>query len=154
VAGLVNLLLPRADFYGSPLMVDIALQHAVQAVLDELVEDGDEVGLQAAVIRDGALVADAHNGVADPVSGEPVSAGTLFFAGSTAKGVGRAHSRSGSTFGMVGTNGSAAYADIDTGVAIALMRNRFAPDFTAIARLDDIVAKAYPPPANPEDRNP
>ena len=23
------------------------------------------------------------------------------------------------------------------------------PDFTAIARLDDIVAKAYPPPANP-----
>ncbi len=48
---------------------------------------------------------------------------------------------------MVGTNGSAAYADIDTGVAIALMRNRFSPDFTAIARLDDIVAKAYPPPA-------
>ena len=62
---------------------------------------------------------------------------------------GGARSRSGSTFGMVGTNGSAAYADIDTGVAIALMRNRFSPDFTAIARLDDIVAKAYPPPANP-----
>jgi hypothetical protein len=37
----------------------------------------------------------------------------------------------------------------DTGVAIALMRNGFSPDFTAIARLDDIVAKAYPPPANP-----
>jgi hypothetical protein len=55
---------------------------------------------------------------------------------------------------MVGTNGSAAYADIDTGVATALMRNRFSPDFTAIARLHDIVAKAYPPPANPEDRNP
>ena len=67
---------------------------------------------------------------------------------------GRARSRPGSTFGMVGTNGSAAYADIDTGVAIALMRNRFSPDFTAIARLDDVVAKAYPPPANPEDRTP
>jgi CubicO group peptidase (beta-lactamase class C family) len=65
---------------------------------------------------------------------------------------GGARSRSGSTFGMVGTNGSAAYADIDTGVAVALMRNRFSPDFTAIARLDDIVAEAYPPPTKREDR--
>jgi CubicO group peptidase (beta-lactamase class C family) len=371
-----------------------ALQEAVQALLDELVADGDEVGLQAAVIKDGALVADAQSGLADPVTGEPVSAGTLFFAGSTAKGVlsslvhvlvaagtldydlrlaevwpefaahgkgnvtvrhvlmhqagvpglppdltteqlcdwdhmcalvaaavpwwpagsafgyhaqtfgfllgetlqrrtgarlaallgetlseplavtdelhfavparlldrvarqvppsgrppprpapgsplaralppgaapdaalanrrdvltaqipsfgtmsaraaarvytallghvagsrllsseqlaaaaavaysgrdevmemetswslgyspgrpGAARSRPGSTFGMVGMNGSAAYADIDTGVAIALMRNRFTPDFTAIARLDDIVTHAYPPPANRED---
>jgi CubicO group peptidase (beta-lactamase class C family) len=32
-----------------------------------------------------------------------------------------ARPRSGSTFGMVGMNGSAAYADIDTGVAITLM---------------------------------
>ena len=71
----------------TPMMADIALQHAVQAVLDELVEDGDEVGLQAVVMKDGALVADAQSGVADPASGEPVSAGTLFFAGSTAKGV-------------------------------------------------------------------
>ncbi|HEV7176173.1 MAG TPA: hypothetical protein VGN29_11815 [Solirubrobacteraceae bacterium] len=67
---------------------------------------------------------------------------------------GGARSRSGSTFGMVGTNGSAAYADIDTGVANALMRNRFSRDFTAIASLDDIVAEAYPPPTNPEDRSP
>ncbi len=378
-------------------MADTALQHAVQTLLDELVADGDEVGLQAAVIKDGALAADAQSGSADPVSGEPVSAGTLFFAGSTAKGVlsslvhvlvaagrldydlrlaevwpefaahgkanvtvrhvlthqagvpglppdltteqlcdwdhmcalvaeatpwwppgtafgyhaqtfgfllgetlqrttgarlvtllretlteplavtdelhfavparlldrvarqvaptgppppdpapgsplaramppgaapdaafanrrdvltaqipsfgtmsaraaarlyaallghvggwrllsseqlaaaaavayrgrdevmemeiswslgyspgrpGRVRSRSGSTFGMVGMNGSAAYADIDTGVAIALMRNRFSPDFTAIARLDDAVAEAYPPPASPEERSP
>jgi CubicO group peptidase (beta-lactamase class C family) len=378
-------------------MDDIALQHAVQALLDELVTNGDEVGLQAAVIKDGALVADAQSGIADPVSGQPVSAGTLFFAGSTAKGVlsslvhalvaagrlsydlrlaevwpefaahgkgnvtvrhvlmhqagvpglppdltteqlcdwdhmcalladatpwwpagtafgyhaqtfgfllgetlqrttgarlvsllretvterlavtdelhfavpallldrvarqvapsgpsppgpapgsplaramppgaapdaafanrrdvltaqipsfgtmsaraaarvytallghvagthllsaeqvgaaaavayagrdqvmemeiswslgyspdrpGSARSRPGSTFGMVGMNGSAAYADIDTGVAVALMRNRFSADFTAIARLDDVVAEAYPPPANPEDRGP
>lgn len=67
---------------------------------------------------------------------------------------GGARSRSGSTFGMFGTNVPAAYADIDTGVAIALMRNRFSPDFTLIARLNDIVAKTYPPPANPEDGNP
>ncbi|HEY3943589.1 MAG TPA: hypothetical protein VGL78_00030 [Solirubrobacteraceae bacterium] len=66
---------------------------------------------------------------------------------------GGARSRSGSTFGMVGTNGSAAYADIDTGVAIALMRNRLSPDFTAIARLDDIVAEAYPPPATPRKQD-
>jgi Beta-lactamase len=39
------------------------------------------------VIKDGALVAQGYSGVADPVSGEPVSAGTLFGAGSTAKGV-------------------------------------------------------------------
>jgi hypothetical protein len=42
----------------------------------------------------------------------------------------------------------------DTGVAIALIRNRFSPDFTAIARLDDIVVKAYPRPANPRVRKP
>jgi CubicO group peptidase (beta-lactamase class C family) len=59
-------------------------------------------------------------------------------------------SRPGSTFGMVGSNGSAAYGDIDTGVAVALMRNRFSPDFTAIARLDAIVAEAYPPPLDPK----
>ena len=32
-------------------------------------------------------------------------------------------SRRGSTFGMVGANGSAAYADVDSGLAIAVMRN-------------------------------
>lgn len=64
---------------------------------------------------------------------------------------GRAASRPGSTFGMVGMNGSAAYADIDTGVAVALMRNRFSPDFSAIARLDDIVTQAYPPPPRPHE---
>ena len=63
-----------------------------------------------------------------------------------------AASRPGSTFGMVGTNGSAAYADIDTGVTVALMRNRFSPDFTAITRLDAIVAETYPPP-QPEPRS-
>ena len=68
-------------------MTDITLQHAVQAALDELVAGGGEVGLQAAVIKDGVLVADAQSGVTDPAIGEPVSAGSLFFAGSTAKGV-------------------------------------------------------------------
>lgn len=52
--------------------------------------------------------------------------------------------RPGSTFGMVGMNGSAAYADIDTGVAVAVMRNRFAPgDVTTLAAIDRIVAKTF-----------
>jgi CubicO group peptidase (beta-lactamase class C family) len=49
-------------------------------------------------------------------------------------------SRPGSTFGMVGMNGSAAYADIDTGVAVAVMRNRFGGSFDAVAEIDRIVA--------------
>jgi CubicO group peptidase (beta-lactamase class C family) len=51
-------------------------------------------------------------------------------------------SRPGSTFGMVGMNGSAAYADIDSGVAVAVMRNRFAAgDLTTVERIDNIVAE-------------
>lgn len=43
---------------------------------------------------------------------------------------------------MVGMNGSAAYADIDSGVAVAVMRNRFAAgDLTAAARIDRIIAQ-------------
>ena len=44
------------------------------------------------------------------------------------------------------TNGSAPYADTDTGVAVALMRNRFSPGSEAITGLD---ADAYPPPTTP-----
>jgi CubicO group peptidase (beta-lactamase class C family) len=48
--------------------------------------------------------------------------------------------RPGSTFGMVGMNGSAAYADIDSGVAVAVTRNRFAAgDLTTVARIDRLV---------------
>jgi len=47
---------------------------------------------------------------------------------------------------MVGANGSAAYADIDSGVAVAVMRNRFTPgDMTALTTVDRIVAKAFRP---------
>jgi hypothetical protein len=44
------------------------------------------------------------------------------------------------TFGMVGPNGSAAYADIDSGVAVAVMRNRIVGDFTAVKAIDAVVA--------------
>jgi hypothetical protein len=43
---------------------------------------------------------------------------------------------------MVGVNGSAAYADIGSGAAVAVMRNRFtAGDLTTAARIDKIVAR-------------
>src|SRR4051794_28880582 len=49
-------------------------------------------------------------------------------------------SRPGSTFGMIGSNGSAAYADIDSGVAVAVMRNRIVGDMSAVAAIDRIIA--------------
>ncbi len=57
-------------------------------------------------------------------------------------------SRRGSTFGMVGANGSAAYADIDSGVAVAVMRNGASQgDLTAAARIDRLVARCCREPS-------
>lgn len=54
-------------------------------------------------------------------------------------GVGAA--RRGCAFGMIGGNGSAAYADVGTGISVAVMRNRFAfGDFTTAAQIDRILA--------------
>ncbi len=51
-------------------------------------------------------------------------------------------SRRGSTFGMVGANGSAAYADVDSGLAIAVMRNGPpAGGLAAAARIDRLIAE-------------
>ena len=41
---------------------------------------------------------------------------------------------------MVGMNGSAAYADIDSGVAVAVMRNRFDTDPGLVSEIDRIAA--------------
>jgi CubicO group peptidase (beta-lactamase class C family) len=60
-------------------------------------------------------------------------------------------SRPGSTFGMVGMNGSAAYADIDTAVAVAVMRSRFGTDLTAVSEIDRIVADVCPPGCSQPD---
>jgi hypothetical protein len=47
---------------------------------------------------------------------------------------------------MVGMNGSVAYADIETGVAAAVMRNRFDPtDLSTAAAADDLTADACRP---------
>src|SRR6478752_745857 len=68
-------------------MDDAALAAAIDDLLDELIATGVEVGLQVVVIRDGDTVVDAAVGVADPGTGTPVTADTLFWAASTAKGV-------------------------------------------------------------------
>ena len=51
-------------------------------------------------------------------------------------------SRRGSTFGMVGANGAAAYADIDSGLAVAVMRNGPpAAGLAAVTRIDRLIAE-------------
>jgi CubicO group peptidase (beta-lactamase class C family) len=62
------------------------IQRQVQQAIDELVEAGTERGVQVAVYRDGRQVVDAVAGVADPDSGRPVDAGTVFYNFSILKG--------------------------------------------------------------------
>jgi CubicO group peptidase (beta-lactamase class C family) len=56
-------------------------------VLDTLVAEGPELGLQVAAYQDGMLVVDAWAGVADADSRKPVDGQSLFWASSTGKGV-------------------------------------------------------------------
>ena len=44
---------------------------------------------------------------------------------------------------MVGSNGTAAYAHIDSGLAIAVMRNHMLSDFSAVTAIDDLVTGHY-----------
>ncbi|HYN16655.1 MAG TPA: serine hydrolase domain-containing protein [Actinomycetes bacterium] len=62
------------------------LQRDVQEAIDKLVESGTERGVQVAVYRDGRQVVDAVAGVADPATGRPVDAGTVFYNYSVGKG--------------------------------------------------------------------
>ncbi len=59
----------------------------VQELLERLVAEGPEVGLQAAAYLEGELVVDAWAGTADERSGTPVGPDTLFTVFSTSKGV-------------------------------------------------------------------
>lgn len=59
----------------------------VQELLEELVADGEELGLQAVAYLGGQLVIDAAAGVADRESGRPVDGDTLFTVFSVTKGV-------------------------------------------------------------------
>jgi CubicO group peptidase (beta-lactamase class C family) len=55
------------------------LQQQIQKVIDELVDAGTERGVQVAVYQDGEQVVDAVAGVADPATGRPVTAETVFY---------------------------------------------------------------------------
>lgn len=63
-----------------------ALNERVQQLIDELVESGQEDGLQVAVYRNGKLVVDTWAGVADGTTGRAVTGDTLFTSWSTTKG--------------------------------------------------------------------
>lgn len=63
------------------------LQQRVQELLDARVASGEETGVQVAVLREGEPLVDAVAGLADPDAQRPVTADTLFFAASTAKGL-------------------------------------------------------------------
>jgi hypothetical protein len=93
----------------------------IQARADELTASGREVGVPVAVIARGRLMVEVTSATADPATAD-------------ARGQRPAVLRS--AVGMVAANGSAAYADIDSGVAVAVMRKRFAPgDATALSRI-------------------
>ena len=62
------------------------VQQQVQHAIDQLVESGAERGVQVAAYRDGEQVVDAVAGVADPATGRPVAAGTVFYNFSIVKG--------------------------------------------------------------------
>src|SRR5438270_1538594 len=68
-------------------MSDERLSAAIDALLDDAIDGGLEVGLQVTVIRRGRTIVDTARGMADPSTGTPVDGDTLFWAGSTAKGI-------------------------------------------------------------------
>ncbi len=59
----------------------------VRAVLENIVRDTTEIGLQVAAYLDGKLVIDAWAGMADEASKKPVDGDTMFMLSSTTKGI-------------------------------------------------------------------
>ncbi len=80
------------------------------------------------------IAAPAFSGI-DQVMGFP----TTWALGYSPARLGSRQSRPGSTIGMIGSNGTAAFADIDSGLAIAVMRNHIVADFSVVAAIDDII---------------
>jgi CubicO group peptidase (beta-lactamase class C family) len=81
-----------ASVVGSPAAAEAQVANAdasnkVRAVLEGLVKDTQEIGLQVAAYLDGKLVVDCWAGRADEASGKKVDGDTMFMLSSTTKGV-------------------------------------------------------------------
>lgn len=61
------------------------IQSQIQKTIDDLVESGEERGLQVAIYHRGEQIVDATSGVADHETGSPVASDTVFYAYSTGK---------------------------------------------------------------------
>ena len=120
----------RADIPAQGTMSARAAARMYAALLGHI--DGIEL---VSPKRRATMAAPAFTGT-DQVVGFP-STWALGYSTARFSGV---ESRAGSTFGMAGSNGSAAYADIDSGVAVAVMRNRIVGDMSAAAAMDRMVA--------------
>src|SRR5262245_40050440 len=59
----------------------------VRSVLESIVRDTPEIGLQVAAYLNGKLVVDAWAGMADTMTGKAVDGGTMFMLSSTTKGI-------------------------------------------------------------------
>jgi CubicO group peptidase (beta-lactamase class C family) len=68
-------------------MVDKKATERVNKLLQQLIDNGEEAGLQAAAYLNGELVIDAWAGLADETTGRKVDGDTLFTVFSTTKGV-------------------------------------------------------------------
>ena len=119
----------RADIPSQGTMSARAVARMYAALLGHV--DGVELVSRE---RLATMAAPAFSGV-DQVMGFP----TTLALGYSPAPLGATASRPGSTFGWIGSNGSAAYADIDSGVAIAVMRNRIVGDMSTVAAIDRIV---------------
>ena len=90
VVGGLALTAAAASFTSMPRSAHAVTSEAndkVLAVLQSLVAETPEIGLQVAAYLDGELVIDAWAGMADPDNGKPVDGDTLFMLSSTTKGV-------------------------------------------------------------------
>lgn len=123
----------RADIPSQATMSARAVARMYAALLGHV--DGVELVSRE---RLAAMAAPAFSGV-DQVMGFPT---TLALGYSPAR-FGTTGSRPGSTFGWIGSNGTAAYADIDSGVAVAVMRNRIVGDLSTVAAIDRLVADTF-----------
>ena len=134
---------PTAEFGNRPdvLMADIpaggktsarAVARMYAALLGEV--DGVQL-IPPERLREATAV--AFSGT-DQIMGNPVSWALGYSVGR----IGSDARETPSAFGMGGVGGSYAYADTETGISFALVKNRLTPDFGAAERVAGIVADA------------